>query len=133
MVISARKHNSYDSCSMGVIKSFIIVSVFISVSLSCKVPLVQAFDASDHQKTLIIAGVTNQTNNSEWDDFLISHELSTLIAEEFYDTGYFVPIENNPEIEDKLYSLTELVWKTENISKLSQSIGRCYVPYFNQT
>jgi len=117
MKISVRNHNHLGFNGVNVIKLFIIVSACVFISLSCKVPFALAFDVPEQQKTLIIAGVTNHTNNPEWDDFLIGHELSHLISEEFYNTGLFAPIENNPEIADKVYKLTEHTWKTDTISE----------------
>ncbi|HAI68462.1 MAG TPA: transposase [Gammaproteobacteria bacterium] len=66
----------------------------------------------------------------------------TIFAEEEdYQSYLQCLLESKEELDCEIYSYVLMtnhvpmllsVSKTENISKLSQSLGRCYVPYFNQ-
>jgi len=65
----------------------------------------------------------------------------TIFAEEDYQFYRKWLLESKEELDGEIYSyvlMTNLMHlllsasKTENISKLSQSLGRYYVPYFNQ-
>ncbi|MEN8134237.1 MAG: hypothetical protein ABFS18_01705 [Thermodesulfobacteriota bacterium] len=57
---------------------------------------------------LAVIGVTNGTAEKELSNLLITQGIAQLAAQELYDTGFFVPIEDNPEITGRINELVSL-------------------------
>jgi hypothetical protein len=54
---------------------------------------------------LTVVGVTNETDQPEFGKLLIAQGIANLVAQELYDTGRYVPIENSPEITARVGEL----------------------------
>ena len=57
---------------------------------------------------LAIVSVSNETDEPEFNNLLIAQGIASLVAQEFYDTGRFVPVEDNPEITRRIAELMTL-------------------------
>lgn len=57
---------------------------------------------------LAIISVSNETDEPEFNNLLIARGIAHLVAQEFYDTGRFVPVEDNPEITQRITELMTL-------------------------
>lgn len=67
---------------------------------------------------LIVAGVNNQSGDIEFDNLLISQGIISLVAQEFYNSGKYIPIEDNPEIIDSIHNLvTHSVTENQEIKR----------------
>lgn len=69
--------------------------------------------AGEKPLTLAMAGVENRIDKPEWKDQLVGLGVSHLVLQGLYDTGCFVPIEQNPEIAEKAKKLIALTWAGE--------------------
>ncbi len=57
---------------------------------------------AEKPKTLIVTGVQNQSGAVEWDDQLVALGVNNLIAEAFFQTGEYIPVETNPEVINRI-------------------------------
>lgn len=57
---------------------------------------------------LAVVGVANRTGEGEFSNLLIAQGIAQLVAQELYDTGSFVPVEDNPEITGRINELLAL-------------------------
>lgn len=57
---------------------------------------------------LAVVGVANRTGEGEFNNLLIAQGIAQLVAQELYDTGNFVPVEDNPEITGRIHELLAL-------------------------
>ena len=67
--------------------------------------------ADSNIKTLFVSGVEDKTDNDEWNNLLIAYGIRSLIEEELFQTGLFVPIETNPEIQGQIDKLIQYSWR----------------------
>ncbi|MEW5735433.1 MAG: hypothetical protein AB1921_11290 [Thermodesulfobacteriota bacterium] len=72
-----------------------------------------ALFAGEPPRTLAMAGVENRIDRPEWKDQLVGYGVSHLVLQGLYDTGCFVPIEQNPEVAEKAKKLIALTWAGE--------------------
>ncbi|OHB26576.1 MAG: hypothetical protein A2X84_13165 [Desulfuromonadaceae bacterium GWC2_58_13] len=61
--------------------------------------------ASAELMRLAVVGVTNQTDEAEFGKLLIAQGIANLVAQELYDTGRYVPVEDSPEITSRVEEL----------------------------
>lgn len=54
---------------------------------------------------LAVVGVANKTGEGEFSNLLIAQGIAQLVAQELYDTGGYVPVEDNPEITGRINEL----------------------------
>lgn len=57
---------------------------------------------------LAVVGVSNRSGEGEFSQLLIAQGIAQLVAQELYDTGEFVPVEDNPEITGRIDELLAL-------------------------
>jgi len=57
---------------------------------------------------LAVVGVSNRSGEGEFSQLLIAQGIAQLVAQELYDTGEFVPVEDNPEITGRINELLSL-------------------------
>ena len=57
---------------------------------------------------LAVVGVSNRSGEGEFSQLLIAQGIAQLVAQELYDTGEFVPVEDNPEITGRIHDLLAL-------------------------
>ena len=62
--------------------------------------------ALEKPERLIVIGVENRSGSDEWDEHLVALGVTNLIAEAFFATGRYIPMETNPEIVKKLSELS---------------------------
>lgn len=55
---------------------------------------------------LAVTEVSNETNQAEFNNLLISQGIAHLVAQELYDTGRYVPVEDNAEISGQVRELS---------------------------
>ena len=60
--------------------------------------------------TLAVIGVKNEIKDPNWENQLIGSGISHLVLQALYDTGRYVPIEDNPEIVAEVDRLIGLQW-----------------------
>lgn len=70
-------------------------------------------ESAGNGKTIAVIGFANETGNAEWDNQLIGYGLSQLLLQKLYDTGKYVPVEENPEIIGEIDRLINNQWKAE--------------------
>jgi len=68
-------------------------------------------DAAGEDKRLAVIGVKNEINEPEWDNQLIGYGLSHLLLQELFNTGGYIPVEDNPEIIKEIDRLIASLWK----------------------
>lgn len=54
---------------------------------------------------LAVVGVTNRSGEGEFNNLLVAQGIAQLVAQELYDAGNFVPVEDNPEITGRINEL----------------------------
>jgi len=59
-------------------------------------------------RRLAVVGVSNKTGEGEFSKLLIAQGIAQLVAQELYDTGGYVPVEDNPEITGRINELLAL-------------------------
>lgn len=57
---------------------------------------------------LAVVGVRNETGEKEFSKLLIAQGVSQLVAQALFDTGRYVPVEDNPEITGRISELVAL-------------------------
>jgi hypothetical protein len=57
---------------------------------------------------LAVVGVANRTGEGEFSNLLIAQGIAQLVAQELYDAGGYVPVEDNPEITGRINELLAL-------------------------
>ncbi len=62
----------------------------------------------DQLQRLKVSEVINQTHDKTFNDLLITQGIANLVAQELFDTGRFVPVEDNEEISQKIQELVSL-------------------------
>lgn len=55
--------------------------------------------------TIAVVGVTNETGDEQFSDLLIVDGIANLVAQEFYDTGQYIPVEDKAEIRERIANL----------------------------
>jgi hypothetical protein len=88
------------------------------------------------KKRLAVIGVKNEIQHDEWDNQLIGYGISQLLLQRLFDTGHFVPVENNPEIIKEINRLISMQWQGqakfydhEDVHRIAQEIGSEAVAY----
>lgn len=61
-------------------------------------------------KKLVVIGVKNDVDRPELNDQLIGYGISSLLLQKLFDTGRYIPIENNPEIIEAINGLIKRQW-----------------------
>lgn len=64
-----------------------------------------AFAGMDKPYRLAVVAVTNETDENVFSDLLIVQGMASLLTQDFYDSGLFVPVEENPEIKSRIKSM----------------------------
>jgi hypothetical protein len=59
-------------------------------------------------KRIAVVSVVNQSKEPEFNNLLIAQGIAHLVAQELYDTGKYIPVEDNPEITKKIGELVKL-------------------------
>lgn len=57
---------------------------------------------------LAVVGVKNETREKEFSNLLIAQGVSQLVAQALFDSGHYVPVEDNPEITGRINDLMAL-------------------------
>jgi len=57
---------------------------------------------------LAVVGVANKTGEGEFSNLLIAQGIAQVVAQELYDAGGFLPVEDNPEITGRINELLAL-------------------------
>jgi len=57
---------------------------------------------------LAVVGVANKTGEGEFSNLLIAQGIAQLVAQELYDVGGYLPVEDNPEITGRINELLAL-------------------------
>ncbi len=63
--------------------------------------------------SLVVIGLTNEVKDPSWHDARVGMGLRNVLAELFFDTGRFVLLEDQPEIQQRLDALAEAAWALE--------------------
>lgn len=71
-------------------------------------PLLVTSAGAGELHRLAVVGVANRTGEGEFSNLLIAQGIAQLVAQELYDTGSFVPVEDNPEITGRINELLAL-------------------------
>ncbi len=61
-------------------------------------------------KKLVVIGVKNDVDRPELNNQLIGYGISSLLLQKLFDTGRYVPIENNPEIIEAINEMIQRQW-----------------------
>ena len=78
---------------------------------------------------LAVVAVTNQTGENVFSDMLIIQGMANLLAQDFFDSGLFVPVEDNPEILSRIknllavYSQRPLELKDKNFDETFRALA----------
>lgn len=64
----------------------------------------------DREKRLVVIGVKNEIGRKEWNDQLIGYGLSHMLLQGLFDTGHYVPVEDNPEVLLESQRLIKTQW-----------------------
>lgn len=75
-------------------------------------PLLSAHTQASELRRLAVIGVANTTSEKEFNNLLIAQGIAHLAAQELYDTGSYVPVEDNPEINKRITDLVTLSAQT---------------------
>ena len=84
-------------------KQYILSSFVLSACIffwgSC---CTNVFAGMDRPYRLAIVAVTNETGENVFSELLIVQGMASLLTQDFYDSGLFVPVEENPEIKSRI-------------------------------
>ncbi|MDD2854398.1 MAG: hypothetical protein PHU01_02585 [Desulfuromonadaceae bacterium] len=71
---------------------------------------------------IAVVGVHNEAEEPELSKLLVVYGISRMVAQELYDTGQFVPVEDNPEISKRIQELVQLSISSGDQVKQSESL-----------
>jgi len=71
-------------------------------------PLLLASARAGELHRLAVVGVANKTGEGEFSNLLIAQGIAQLVAQELYDAGGYLPVEDNPEITGRINELLAL-------------------------
>lgn len=71
-------------------------------------PLLLASARAGELHRLAVVGVANKTAEGEFSNLLIAQGIAQLVAQELYDAGGYLPVEDNPEITGRINELLSL-------------------------
>ncbi|NTV14197.1 MAG: hypothetical protein HGA96_09765 [Desulfobulbaceae bacterium] len=71
-------------------------------------PLFCAAAGAGELHRLAVVGVSNRTGEGEFSNLLIAQGVAQLVAQELYDVGGYLPVEDNPEITGRINELLAL-------------------------
>ena len=104
------------------------VNTVLCAVLIASMLMSQSALANPSEKRIAVIGVKNSIKNdsykSQWDRKLIAFGLCDLLAQEFYDTGLFKPVENNPEIIREIDRLIGRIWVEKNVDYEPDEVDR---------
>lgn len=82
----------------------------LSVGVCCLLifPLFLSAARAGELPRLAVVGVANKTGEGEFSNLLIAQGIAQLVAQELYDAGGYVPVEDNPEITGRINELLAL-------------------------
>ncbi|MFZ5569599.1 MAG: hypothetical protein ACOZF0_04305 [Thermodesulfobacteriota bacterium] len=83
--------------------------LLVSLLLLPPAPLSSA-ETKSPAKSLVVIGVKNEVDRPELENQLIGHGISSLLLQKLFDTGGYVPIENNPEIIAAINGMIQRQW-----------------------
>lgn len=69
-----------------------------------------AIDSSSLKPALAIIGMSNEVENEDWRDARVGMGLRTILSQLFFDSGYFLMLEEKPEIRQNLNELATGIW-----------------------
>lgn len=75
-------------------------------------PLLLATAQAGELHRLAVVGVANKTGEGEFSNLLIAQGIAQLAAQELYDVGGYLPVEDNPEITGRINELLALSAQT---------------------
>lgn len=84
-------------------KKFIIITLLLVCSLLY----------GQERKTLLAGPVTNELENEDFDAFRIGFGLRSTLSQIFYETGYFILIEEKDEIKEEIAKSLQRAWLNE--------------------
>jgi hypothetical protein len=87
---------------------FLTTAVLIS-SLNAQTDSVTGPSLSPQIKAIIL-GCENNIKDKKWKDYRISFGVVDLLAQNLFDSGTFILVEEKTEIRDKLKSFNEILW-----------------------
>lgn len=61
-------------------------------------------------KRIAVIGATSQIKGTEWENHLIAHGISNILSQALCDTGNFVLVESNSEVQEKLQQMIDSHW-----------------------
>lgn len=87
--------------------------------------LLAPLGASAELLRLAVVGVSNETGETEFGQLLIAQGIAQLVAQELYDTGRYVPVEDSPEITARVDELLEraLLSPDESVGSRQVELG----------
>ncbi len=69
-----------------------------------------AADSSASKPALAVIGMSNEVENEDWRDARVGMGLRAILSQLFFDSGYFLLLEEKPEIRQKLNALATGIW-----------------------
>ncbi len=94
-------------------KHFLFLCIFLIAGIGGDCRAKSDTSGGEERKRIAVIGFANETNNPEWDNHLIGYGLSQLYLQKLFDTGKYVPIEDNPEIISEIDRLINNQWKAD--------------------
>jgi hypothetical protein len=65
----------------------------------------------NEKPVFIVTGVTSRVDDKEWEDAGIGFGISSLITQHVYNSGEFVPLEENEEVSEAIKKQRAVLWK----------------------
>lgn len=101
--------NMCSAVSQPVFPRFSLIALFLVLFLVLSIlpkssEQVLASEGGD-LATIAVVGVTNETGDEQFSDLLIVDGIANLVAQEFYDTGQYIPVEDKAEIRERIAKL----------------------------
>ncbi|MCK9172515.1 MAG: hypothetical protein M0O99_03410 [Desulfuromonas thiophila] len=74
-----------------------------------------ASTGQDGRKPFIVVQVQNRTGQPGWENHLIAYGIRNIVNDEFYRSGRYVPIEDDPEMLRQIDRFIAATWQNDNV------------------
>ncbi|WDN88986.1 hypothetical protein BuS5_01954 [Desulfosarcina sp. BuS5] len=61
----------------------------------------------------MVVDIQDQTGHKGWENHLIAYGIKSIVSDELYNTGQYIPIDDNPEIAIRINEMIAASWKNK--------------------
>ncbi len=61
----------------------------------------------------MVVDIQDQTEHKGWENHLIAYGIKSIVSDELYDTGQYIPVDDNPEITIRINEMIAASWENK--------------------